>query len=191
MANAVIQSLYRDYFQKSTVFLYPALGIKRGVSVTPIQNFTMWKDHYHLSDCKLISLYELRNDQDFIQFEKTRLRGNRLFHDFRQVDDNKGVYVFDLSHLADDFGHVMNGRYSKISPEHKKRIKEYIGFNNPNLPYIESFLHPEKYFKLYAEMMEVPVKILREVGELCDPPNREKEKLDISILNLELQQKSS
>lgn len=191
MANAVIQSLYKDYFQKSTVFLYPALGIKRGVSVTPIQNFTMWENNYTLNDCKLISLYELRNDQDFIQFEKTRLRGNRLFHDFRQVDDNKGVYIFDLSHMSDDFYHIMNGRYSKISPEHKKKIKEYIGLNSQNLPYVESFLHPEKYFKIYAEMMEVPVKILREVGELCDPPNREKEKLDISILNLELQQKSS
>ncbi len=191
MAKPVIQSLYRDYFQKSTVFLYPALGIKRGVSVTPIQNYTSWKGKYSREDCKLICLYPLRKDQDFIQFEKVRLLGHSLFHDFHQVDEDKGVYIFDLSHMKDDFHHVMKGKYSKISPEHKKRIKDFIGANSPNLPYVESFLEPKKYFNMYAEIMEVEVSLLKQVGELCDPPDHEAEMLDIQIINLELNKKIS
>lgn len=185
----VIKSLYKDYFQKSRVFLYPALEIKRGVSVTPVETYVSWKDNYTKEDCKLICLYHLRNDEDFRQFEKSKLLGNKLFHDFKQVDQTKGVYTFDLSRMKDDFQHFVNGKYSKMSTEHKNKIKNYIGRNSPHLPYVESFLHPEKYFKLYAEMMDVPVKLLRDVGELCSVPHLELEELEISIMDLQFTQK--
>jgi hypothetical protein len=44
----VIKSLYKDYFQKSRVFLYPALEIKRGGSVTPVETYISWKNNYNL-----------------------------------------------------------------------------------------------------------------------------------------------
>ena len=68
-----IQSLYKDYFQKSKVFLYPALDIKRVVSVVPIDTYVFWEGHYNMSDYKLSCLYHLRTDPEFRQFEKIKL----------------------------------------------------------------------------------------------------------------------
>jgi hypothetical protein len=66
-----LKSLYRDYFQKSRVFLYPMLEIKRGVSVTPIETYVSWDEHYKPEDRKFIVLYHLRNDKEFLNFEKS------------------------------------------------------------------------------------------------------------------------
>lgn len=186
----VITSLYKDYFQKSRVFLYPALDIKRGVSVTPIETYMSWANHYAVDDAKFICLYHLRDDDFFKQFEKVKLLGNKLYHDFKQVEEKKGVYVFDFSDQLEDWHHVTTGKYSKISNDFKAKIRQYIGYNNPNLPYVESFLYPERYFKMYAEMMGVEEKVLREVGELCSKPDLTQETLNISVLNLELTKKS-
>jgi hypothetical protein len=37
----------------------------------------------------------------------------------------------------------------------------------------------------YAELLEVPVDLLISVGELCDKPDLEKEKLLIEVVDLE------
>lgn len=181
----IIKSLHTDYFQKSRVFLYPALGIKRGVSVTPIETYVSLEGYCKKEDAKLCCLYHLRKDEDFRQFEKIKLYGNPLFHDFKVVDETRGIYVFDFSKHKADWNHFLNGKYSKMSAEHKKKIKEFIGRNSPNLPYIESFLYPEKYYKLYSEMMGVKESLLRQVGELCSVPDLVMEDLNISVINLQ------
>lgn len=166
--------------------MYPALGIKRGVSVTPIQTHMSWKDNYSLEDAKLCCLYHLRDDDEFKPFERVKLLGNKFFYDFKQVEEKKGVYVFDMTPIKNDWMNIINGKYSKISPIHKKCIRNFIGLNSPNLPYIDSFLYPDRYFKLYAEMMGVEEIMLRDVGELCDIPNLEEETLIASAFNLEI-----
>lgn len=183
-----INTVYKTYFQKSRVFLYPILGIKRGGSVTPIETFMTWDSHYEKNDCKLISLYHIRDDEEFKQFEKTKLLNNKYFHDFVLVGDNKGVYVFDFSSIKDDFLNVVNGKYSKLNPNIKKIIMDYTGKNNSTTPYIESFLYPERYFQLYAELMGTDIELLRNVGELCSIPDLKKEALNISIVSYELKQ---
>ena len=65
-----ITSLYKDYFQKSRIFMYPILEIKRGASVTPIETYLSWEDQYSLCDRKLICHYHLRDDSEFTVFEK-------------------------------------------------------------------------------------------------------------------------
>jgi hypothetical protein len=149
-----------------------------------------WDDHYPIDAAKLICLYHLRDDDFFKQFEKVKLFGNQLYHDFKQVEEKKGVYVFDYSDMLEDWFNITNGRYSQISNNYKSKIRQYIGLSNPNLPYVDSFLYPERFFKLYAEMMGVDEKILREVGELCSKPELIKETLNVSVLNLELTNKN-
>ena len=61
----MIKSLYTDYFQKSRIFLYPALVIPRGTSVTPTETYTSWTGHYDHKDCKFIATYHLRSDKEF------------------------------------------------------------------------------------------------------------------------------
>lgn len=180
-----IQSLYKNYIQKSRIFLYPALGIKRG-SNSPIEIYAAWEGMYKMEDCKLSCLYHLRNDAEFRAFEKMKLFGNPLFHDFKVAPDNQAVYVFDFTKLKTDWNCFMRGQYSKMSPEHKTKIKQFYGLNSPNYAYIESFLHPEKYFGMYSSIVGVEEKVLKDVGELCDKPDLEKETLNISIKSLEI-----
>ena len=190
-----IKSLYKDYVQKSRIFLYPALNIKRGLSVTPIQTYVSWDGIYSIEDRKLICLYHIRTDEEFRVFEKTKLVGNPLFCDFKMTDDDKGVYIFDFSTLGTDWDHFINGRYSKLSNDLKKRIRNF--FSPDNLGYIDSFLYPERYFRLYSEMLtcrreDVPrmLDTLKEVGELCSIADFEQENLIANVKNLHISRKS-
>jgi len=182
----MIKSLYRDYFQKSRIFLYPALDIKRGSSVTPIQTYVSWEGHYKPEDGKFICLYHIRDDDDFKRFEKQKLFGNKLFFDFKLVEDNKGVYIFDYQPFKNDWNYFISGKYSKLSNDHKKKIKNFFSQNNAHYSYIESYLYPERYFSMYADMLNVKIKDLKDVGELCSLPDFEKEHLTISIKDLEI-----
>lgn len=168
------------------MFLYPALGIKRG-SNSPIEVYAAWEGVYKEKDYKLTCLYHLRNDPDFRAFEKVKLFGNALFHDYKVTPDNKAIYVFDFAKYKDDWDQFLVGKYSKMSVVHKDKIKLFYGVNSPNYAYIESFLYPSKYFGMYSEIMKVDQSLLKEVGELCDPPNIEKETLNISLKSLEMQ----
>lgn len=166
--------------------MYPVLDIKRGSSVTPIEVFSSWEGFYKLEDAKLICLYHLRSDKEFGIFEKNKLFGNPLFHDFKHVEGNKGVYVFDFSQYKHDWNHFVQGKYSKLSYGTKNKIKNFTGVNDSSFAYVESFLHPEKYYGIYADLVGETVETLKSVGELCDPPNLEKETLKIEVKNLDL-----
>ena len=191
-----IDSLYKDYIQKSKVFMYPLLEVKKGTSVTPIETYCMWKGHYTKEDCKLITLYHLRDDVEFRQFEKFKLIGNPLFHDFHMTEDNKGIYVFDFQKHEYDWKQFIQGKYSKFSPELKRKLQNHFGVANRG--YIDSFLYPERYFKLYAELLTVDksdisgmLNTLKEVGELCSILDEEKELLTMKVKDLFFQEKSS
>jgi hypothetical protein len=184
-----IKSLYKNYFQKSRVFMYPILEIKRGASVTPIETYLSWETQYSLSDRKLICHYHLRDDAEFITFEKEKLLGNKLFYDFKQVEDNKGVYIFDFNSYSEDWDAIVSGKYSKLSSIYKKKVENFYGRTNSNYAYIESYMYPEKYYKMYSEMIGVKESILKEVGELCDLIDFSKETLKTSVKNLEFNSK--
>lgn len=184
----MIEKLYIDYIQKSRLFLYPSLDIKRGSSVTPIETYISWKDNYLPEDKKLICLYYLRDDQEFKTFEKIKLFGNNKYDRFEYVDDDKGAYVFDLSALGNDYDHIINGKYSKISKEYKKTILNFFESTKKHLEYIESYLYPEKHFDEYAKLLasddfSIIKKTLIEVGELCEKLDFEREDLKLEILN--------
>lgn len=192
-----IQSLFRDYVQKSRLFLYPTLDIERGGSVTPIETYVSWKDHYDVTDYKLICLYHLRDDTEFRVFEKSKLLGNQKFCDFKQVEDNKGLYVFDFSSHKEDWDNFIVGHYSKLTSAHKKKVQSFFGNAGSNYAYIESYLYPERYYTMYAEILaekgdiESMEKSLRCAVELCDRPDWKLEELEITIKDLEIRNQIS
>ena len=182
---ASIKSLYRDYFQKSRVFLYPALEIRKGSSVTPIQTYVAWKDVLKPSDVKLVCLYHLRDDMEYKTFEKNKLFGNRLFEDFRTCADNKGIYIFNFDQYIGDWDNFLKGKYSKISPEMKRRIRDFFK-GNSNYIYVDSFIQPDKYYALYAELLGVRIDVLKETVELCSAPDLDKETVKITMQDLDI-----
>ena len=54
-----MKKIYKSYFQKSKVFLYPLLGIKKGVRFVPVQTYISWNDIYPKDKHKLLCLYTI------------------------------------------------------------------------------------------------------------------------------------
>jgi hypothetical protein len=184
-----IKSLHREYIQKSRLFLYPALGIKRGFSVTPVQTYMSWEGRYSLSDNKLIIVYHMRDDQDFKLFEDVKLLGNPLFHEFFELEDEGlGAYVFDFSEMAEDYNKIVNGKYSMLSGKHKRTVLGFFKNHSSHHVYIESYLNPKKYFVMYSALLGVEISILKKVGELCSIPDQEEEELKMGIKTMNFSQ---
>lgn len=183
-----IKSLYRDYFQKSLMFLYPHLGIRRGGSVTPIRTHLSWEGQYRPEDKRLICKYHIRDDTDYVTFEKSMLTGHRLFErfEFLKEEGNTGVYVFNFEHMAEDWDKVLKGQYSMLSPDLKQKIGNFYGKNSTSYAYVNSFLHPENYYGIYAELLAVDIKLLKQTRELCPHPDFEKENLVAEIRDLHM-----
>lgn len=194
MANKrKITDIYAGYFQKSKVFLYPALGHKRGTGITPIETYVSWEDKVRLADCKLVCIFYLRDDPEFIKFEEEQLLGNSLFEDFHYVGKDKAAYVFDFESFDEDFSHVMNGRYSQLSDKLKIMIKKHYGATTVNYAFIDTYLYPEDHYDLYAKFLcpdkeDIPkmIDILEGVGELCSKPDLHRETLKLLVKSLDL-----
>jgi hypothetical protein len=94
---------------------------------------------------------------------------------------------------ADDYDHIVNGRYSRISQELKNKIKDVYGGSSANYAYIKSYLYPKDHYDDYAKMLSPQEKyvlemklILQQVGELCSKPDFTKERLKMSVKHLKL-----
>lgn len=181
----VIDALYKKYFQKSKIFIYPLLGIKRGTSVVPSETYLAWNDKVNSEDMKLVCIYETRTDLEYLQFEKNVLLKHNRLDDYVKVDDKKLVVIFNFSDISDDWNNFLNGKYSKISIGTKRRILEFFDKKSGNYAYVESYLFPEKHFETYAKILGVDVNMLISVGELCDKPDLDKENLLIEVADLE------
>jgi hypothetical protein len=178
-----LTALYTKYFQKSKIFLYPLLDIKRG-NIVPIETYISWGTSYSPEDMKLICLYDC-SQTSFTVFENTVLLKHNRLCDYVKADDKHIVFTFDFSDLTQDWENFVNGKYSRINENLKRKILNYFDKNSGNYVYVESYLFPKKYIKRYAELLAVSEELLHSVEELCDKPNLEKEKLLIEIADLE------
>jgi hypothetical protein len=99
--------------------------------------------------------------------------------------EDQEIYVFDFSSYASDWDHLIAGRYSKMSLKTKQTVLDYFERYSGNYIYMHSFLFPNKWFKRYAEILDVSEELLIEVGELCDKPDWKKELFTIHDFFLE------
>jgi hypothetical protein len=180
-----LNSVYKKYFQKSKVFIYPLLGIKRGSSVVPTETYLSWNESYAPEDMKLVCIYQSRTDAEYIQFEKNVLLKHTRLNNYIKVNDNTTVAIFDFSDLGNDWFYFIEGKYSKISLNLKHDVLNFFDKYSGNYSYMHSYLFPEKHFENYAELLNVEVKMLKEVGELCNKPDLDKECLIMAVADLE------
>jgi len=101
------------------------------------------------------------------------------------IDSNTAVYIFDFSDIKDDWNLFVNGKYSQMSDNIKRKILNFFEKNSGNYTYVKGFLYPETHFKDYARILNVDVELLESVGELCDKPDLDKEMLLIEVADLE------
>ena len=185
----MIESLYTKYFQKSRSFLFPALGIKKTSNFSPSGTYIGLNSLIEPEDIKLVCAYKENQSEGFKIFEDQMLLSNPLFMQVLHIRDYN-LYVFDFQTYADDWFNVITGKYSKLSNVLKRAIKTYYGENSSEYKYIESYLYPEKYFEIYAKLLDIDVLTLKKIGELCDPCDLEKENLKIPVEDLEILQKT-
>lgn len=173
-----MRQLYSTYFQKSSTFLYPLLGLDNSQEMKPVKVFVSWEGRFKAEDRKLICLFRnLSGNQVWENYEVTKLLTHPMLDFCERLDDEYIAYVFDMTNLQEDFDHFLKGKYSKFSGYAKEKISYYFGISSPEFVYIESFLYPEKYHKVYAELLGEKLSTIREVYELCNPYNPEKEEL--------------
>lgn len=181
----MINSLYLDYFQKSKVFLFPALGISKKSYTQPTETYVSWQDMYNTEHKKLICVYENAHTEAFKAFEMKVLLSNPMLSTRYRTKDGLGIYVFDMEILDENWDHFIAGKYSKLNKTLKQAICDFYGSKSPEYQYIKSYLYPEEFYNIYAELLDMDVEILKKVGELCNPHDPEQESLKILAVNLE------
>lgn len=169
--------MYTKYFQKSKIFLYPLLNIRRGVDFVPVETFLTWEENYKVKDKKFMCLYEQEETDEWKTFEAKYLLSNILFYDYILLDKDVHLYIYDFSDLGADYTKVARGKYSEISERNKEIIMNFFGEKGAIAQYVEEFLYPEYYHQQYADELDVNVDSLQSVYELCDKPDMEKENL--------------
>jgi hypothetical protein len=182
----MISSLYGKYFQKSRSFLFPALGIKKSSSFTPSGVYLSIEGKLTVEDKKLICAYKAEDTDVFKTFERDVLLSNPLFECVVNADEFK-LYIFNFEKYKEDWELFLKGKYSKLSKQLKKLIKDYYGETSSEYKYMETYLYPERFVDVYAKLLNVEMSLLKEVGELCDLYNPEKENLSIESKEVDLQ----
>jgi hypothetical protein len=180
-----VHALYTKYFQKSKVFIYPLLGIKKGISVVPRETYLSWGTFYKPEDKKLICMYYKRTDSEYLKFEKEVLLKHNRLCDYIETDNESAVFIFNFSDLEVDWNYLIDGKYSQISKKTKETILNFFDKTSGNYIYMYSYLYPEKFFSRYAELLGVEEDLIKSVGELCTKPDLEKEMLMIEVPDLE------
>jgi len=176
-----MRSLYKGYFQKSRVFLYPILGIARGISTVPEETYIAWPDRIKAEDQKLVCLYTCTTHPDFELFRKNILLKHKLLDDIVLDHGEDEIYIFDLAGMGKDYTRFLNGRYSQFSEELKNTVLDFFVENDRTGELILSYLNPQEHYTEYARLLDVDEKLLEEVGELCTAPDLKKETLILNI----------
>jgi hypothetical protein len=180
----MIDSLYTKYFQKSRSFLYPALGIKRTAHHSPSGTYIALDGLVGPEEMRLICTFREDLSEGFKSFEEQMLISNPLYFSTLHIQEYN-LYLFDFSVYQNDWFNFIMGKYSKLSNPLRKAIKLYYGEQSVEYKYMDSYLQPDKYFDTYAKLLNVSPDVLKQVGELCDPCDIEKETLKIPVEVLE------
>lgn len=169
--------IYTEYFQKSKVFLYPLLKIRKGVTHVPVQTYVAWEHVYSTEDLKFFCEYRTKMNQSFKKFAFNYLSNHMLFEDYIELEDNKHLYIFDFSKYKSDFNKFVEGKYSKFSLDSKINILDFFSSQEKISSYVQGYLSPEDVHDEYAEFLNVDKETIQDTYEVCDPPDMEKETL--------------
>lgn len=180
------QGLYKQYFQKSKSFLFPALGIPRSSYIQPLQTYISWKEgRIKPEDRKLICLYPSMETEGFQKFQNSMIFGSPLFETMYCGEDGRNIYIFNYDVYKKDWDYFLNGQYSKFSIQLQRAIQKYWGLRTEHYAYIDSYLFPEHYYGVYARLLDTDEETLRKGVELCDPYNPKKECLKFAKISLD------
>ena len=170
-----MDTIYTDYFQKSKVFLYPLLKLKKGIAYVPIQTYVCWEQVYTVDEHKFLCEYKTKATDKFIDFCDKYLKKHKYFYKYLDLGENKHLFIFDFTDYKKDFDRFVNGKYSQFSLESKIIILDFFGASGNMYNYINSFLSPDNAHADYARILNVNIEDISEVYEVCSIPDMNKE----------------
>lgn len=173
-----MNSVFANYFQKSKVFLYPLIDMKKTYKYTPIETYVRWQNVYKLSDKKLICEYKIRPSKRFKDFEKKYIATNPYIEDIIYLSEKQMVCVYDMSKFEEEFICFVKGEYSKFKQSYKEKIIDFYREKGKKNKYVDSYLYPHEYHEMYADELDVELSIIMDTYELCNKPDLEKETFD-------------
>ena len=185
-----MKQIYKEYFQKSKVFLYPLLGIRKGIRFVPIQTYISW-DNMNLNENKFLCLYSIDTQckqtlKQFEVFKELHITCHSKYEQYHKINDEMHLFVFNFSHLKKDLIKFKEGKYSKFTEGTKIKILNFFGKIGTITDYVESYLYPEHFYEIYSEILNIPIETLVEVGELCDKPDLKEENFTKKMIEVEL-----
>ena len=180
----MIENVYSKYFQKSKAFLFPLLELPKFALTYQIQTYLVINNTINLEDINIICKIKHDNLQEFYVYEKKYIdKSKYLIDKFENKELNETVYIFSLENYKQDYNNFLNGKYSKFSKEAKNIIKKYYVLNKNEFDHIHSYLNPSEFINLYKDLLNIDIEVLKEVGELCDKYDLEKETLTDNEIN--------
>lgn len=166
-----MKSVYTEYFQKSKVFLYPLLRLKKGIDFVPAETYCFWDEIYDAMDYKFICLYKTKYTKAFATFQINHLpllKNNMEHYDL----GNEQLIIFDMKQYRHDYDKFIQGRYSAFGIDSKIAILDYFGGQGRISSYVKSFLTPdEDLHRLYSDYFNVDLDLIKDVHELCSKPD--------------------
>ncbi len=166
-----MRGVYTEYFQKSKVFLYPLLRLKKGIDFVPAETYCFWDEIYDAMDYKFICLYKTKYTKAFATFQINHLpllKNNMEHYDL----GNEQLIIFDMKQYRHDYDKFIEGRYSAFGIDSKIAILDYFGGQGRISSYVKSFLTPdEDLHRLYSDYFNVDLDLIKDVHELCSKPD--------------------
>ena len=183
--------VYTDYFQKSKVFIYPLLKIKKGMAYVPSETYIAWEHVYSPKECRILCVYNTKYTDKFHKYSVNYLERHPLYQEHVELEIKKQLYIFDFTPLKEDWNRFLEGKFSQFSLGSKINILDFFGDTGSG-DYIKGFLSPEDVHEDYADALGVDLNTLKEVNEVCSKPDVEKETLiDNNYFLYQLLKKSS
>jgi hypothetical protein len=159
------------------VFCFPLLGIKNSANHLLKGTYLAWDGEYNVEDLKLICQVEEHQRRMFYLDLDNVFESNPMFERKIDISSTNSVYVFDFSNYLNDWLLFVDGKYSMLSIEYKRMVILRFAKNPRQATVIRKILYPSKHYHEFAKIVDVPVSVVREVGEVLDPPDLHKEKL--------------
>lgn len=170
--QARINNVSLGEFSKSLHFLYPLLGI-HSEHFKPLKVFVGVKGWIVPKERCLVCIFDT-SKTNFAYFETAHLFFHEAFKEVRQINAHQSIYVFNFPY-PQVWDHFLNGKYSRFGLKYKSYIVKTCIKEKWHVANMRSFLFPAEYFERYARLLNVPVELLHEVGELCSHPDMNQE----------------
>jgi hypothetical protein len=155
-------------FNKSSLFLYPLLGLNK--TITPLNTY-MGFENYDIDCCLILLFHKTQPNYDKWINELT----TNTFYDFTIQEDDYVYYVYCLDLLEQTFNHVKNGDYSKID----SNVKTILNIKGE--PIVHIAINPELFYERLAQELQFPVESLRQNVEIITKPNLHEELIHINV----------